>query len=429
MSWYNEVTFYHIYPLGACGAPMYHDGANTDGHRILTLLDWIPHLQELGIGAVYLGPVFESMSHGYDTVDYTKVDSRLGNKEDLTKVIRAMHDAGIRVVLDGVFNHVGRGHRFYQDVLEKRDDSPYRWWFSNLRFDWGNPLGDPCVYNNWGGDWNLVKLELTHPDVRRYLLEVVGQWMDDFEIDGLRLDTADVLHPDFIRELNGYTKSRREDFWLMGEFMNCANCQMIGPGLLDSITNYECWKGLYSSINTRNLFEISYGINRQTNPEWGMYRGKFLYNFLDNHDQTRIADQVNDIRALPVLYTVLLTMPGIPSIYYGSEWGMTGRKGQGADADLPLRKPLSFEDMAKGDQALMQHIADLTRLRAQSPALQYGGYKNVLERNMQWTFARELNGEVKIIAVNIDEHPFDFHLQYQGRNYDFTLEPWSSNIF
>ena len=215
MSWYNEVTFYHIYPLGACGAPMYHDGANTDGHRILTLLDWIPHLQELGIGAVYLGPVFESMSHGYDTVDYTKVDSRLGNKEDLTKVIRALHDAGIRVVLDGVFNHVGRGHRFYQDVLEKRDDSPYRWWFSNLRFDWGNPLGDPCVYNNWGGDWNLVKLELTHPDVRRYLLEVVGQWMDDYEIDGLRLDTADVLHPDFIRELNGYTKSRQEDFWLL----------------------------------------------------------------------------------------------------------------------------------------------------------------------------------------------------------------------
>ena len=117
MSWYNEVTFYHIYPLGACGAPMYHDGTNTDGHRILTLLDWIPHLQELGIGAVYLGPVFESMSHGYDTVDYTKVDSRLGNKEDLTKVIRALHDAGIRVVLDGVFNHVGRGHSFYQDVL------------------------------------------------------------------------------------------------------------------------------------------------------------------------------------------------------------------------------------------------------------------------------------------------------------------------
>ena len=160
-----------------------------------------------------------------------------------------------------------------------------------------------------------------------------------------------------------------------------------------------------------------------------MYRGKFLYNFLDNHDQTRIADQVNDIRALPVLYTVLLTMPGIPSIYYGSEWGMTGRKGQGADADLPLRKPLSFEDMTKGDQALMQHIADITRLRAQSPALQYGGYKNVLERNMQWAFTRELNGEVKIIAVNIDEHPFDFHLQYQGRNYVFTLEPWSSNIF
>ena len=428
MSWFNEATFYHIYPLGAFDAPHENAGDQTASSRILSLLDWIPHLKKLGIGALYIGPIFESATHGYDTIDYFQPDRRLGTKEDFKKVFQELHDEGIRIVLDGVFGHVGRRCPLYQDVLEKREASPYRWWFQNLNFGWGNPLGDPCTYNNWGGDWNLVRLELSHPEVRAYLLSAVGAWMEEYDIDGLRLDTADVLHPDFIRDLNRFTKGRKPDFWLMGEFMNCANCQMMGPDLLDSITNYECWKGMYSSINTKNYFEISYGINRQTNPQWGMYKGKYLYNFLDNHDQTRIADQVNDKRALKNLYTMLLTMPGIPSIYYGSEWGMTGRKGQGAEADYPLRKPMTREAMEAGDQALMQHIAALTHLRQHSKALQYGSYTNVLERNQQLVYARECDGEVKLAAFNIDEHPYDFHVNYQGRAYDFTLDPWESVV-
>ena len=428
MSWYNETVFYHIYPLGAFDAPKNNTGDEGAGQRILELMDWIPHLKELGIGALYIGPIFESSSHGYDTIDYRLPDRRLGTKESFQTVFRALHEAGIRIILDGVFNHVGRACSLYQDVVARREDSPYRWWFSNLNFGWGHPFGDPCTYDTWGGDWNLVKLNLAHPDVRRYLLDAVGSWMEEYGIDGLRLDTADVLHPDFIRELNAFTKSRRADFWLMGEFMNIANCQMIGPGLLDSVTNYECWKGMYSSINTRNYFEISYGINRQTHPQWGMYKGKFLYNFLDNHDQTRIADQVNDRRALKNLYTMLMTMPGIPSIYYGSEWGMTGRKGSGAEADYPLRKPMTKEAMAQGDQELMKHIAGLAALRSTSRALQYGSYTNVLERNLQLVYARECDGEVKLVGFNIDEQPFEFHVNYQGRSYDFTLPPWESIV-
>ena len=428
MSWFNEVVFYHIYPLGAFDAPHVNEGDKTAGSRIMQLLDWLPHLKRLGVGAVYIGPIFESMSHGYDTIDYYTPDHRLGSKEDLQTVFRVLHEAGIRIILDGVFNHVGRACPLYQDVVKNGDASPYRWWFSNLQFGWGNPLGDPCTYNTWGGDWNLVKLELKNPDVRHYLLEAVASWIRDYEIDGLRLDTADVLEPEFIRELKAFTRSQKEDFWLMGEFMNNANCQMMGPDLLDSITNYECWKGMYSSINTRNYFEISYGINRQTNPEWGMYKGKFLYNFLDNHDQTRIADQVNDKRALKNLYTMLLTMPGIPSIYYGSEWGMTGRKGQGAEADYPLRKPMTKEALEAGDQGLMEHITHLSAIRAGSKALQYGGYKNVLERNQQLVYAREWNGEVKIVGFNIAEEPYDFHVGYNGQAYDFTLGPWESVV-
>ena len=428
MAWFNEVTFYHIYPIGAFDAPKRNEGAASAGSRILQLEDWIPHLKKLGIGALYIGPIFESVSHGYDTTDYFTPDTRLGTKEEFKKVFDALHEAGIRIILDGVFNHVGRNFGPYRDVVEKKDDSLYRWWFSGLNFGWGNPLGDPCTYNTWGGDWNLVKLELGNPDVRNYLLQAVGSWMDDYGIDGLRLDTADVLHPDFIRDLNHYTKSRRSDFWLMGEFMNCANCQMMGPDLLDSITNYECWKGMYSSVNSKNYFEISYGINRQTNPQWGMYKGKYLYNFLDNHDQPRIASQVTDKRTLKNLYTMLLTMPGIPSVYYGSEWGMEGRKGQGTEADYDLRKPMTKEAMEAGDQELMEHIAALAAFRKTSRALQYGSYTNVCERNEQLLYERACDGETVLIGFNIADAPWTFEGDRNGKHYKIELAPFDSKV-
>lgn len=429
MSWYNEVTFYHIYPIGAFDAPKRNEGSKTAGHRILNLSDWIPYLQELGIGALYIGPIFESVSHGYDTTDYFTPDTRLGTKEDFQKVFRELHEAGIKIILDGVFNHVGRKFAPYQDVLKNGDHSRYRYWFRGLNFGPGNPLGDPCTYETWGGDWNLVKLELTNKEVRDYLLSAVGSWIDDYDIDGLRLDTADVLHPDFIRDLNHYTKRRKgQDFWLMGEFMNIANCQMMGPDLLDSVTNYECWKGMYSSVNSKNYFEISYAINRQTNPEWGMYRGKYLYNFLDNHDQPRIASQVTDKRSLKNLYTMLLTMPGIPSIYYGSEWGMEGKKGSGVSADYDLRKPMTLEALKAGDHDLLGHIAVLNEIRNGSKALQYGSYKNVIERNEQLVYAREYNGETAIVAFNISDQPYTFDFNYNGRQYHIELGGFDSKV-
>lgn len=422
MSWYNETTFYHLYPLGAFDAPRYNDGEGAASHRILALKEWIPHLQEMGIGALYIGPFFESSSHGYDTADYFTPDRRLGTKEDFQEVFGALHAAGIRIVPDGVFNHTGRRFAPYRDVVEKGDASPYRWWFHNLQFGYGNPLGDPCTYDTWGGDWNLVKLELSHPEVRSCLLSAVRSWIEDYDIDGIRLDTADVLHPDFIRELNACTRSLKEDFWLMGEFMNCANCQMMGPGLLDSITNYEFWKGMYSSFNSGNLFEISYAANRQTNPQWGMYKGKYLYNFLDNHDQTRIASMLNERRNLKSLYTMLFTLPGIPSVYYGSEWGMEGRKGNGPEADYPLRMPMTKEGMAAGDQDLMRHIADLAAFRNGSKALQYGSYANLVERNEQLLFERRFEDETVLAAFNISGSPFTFDA------YGISLEPYSSAV-
>ncbi|MBQ6376039.1 MAG: alpha-amylase [Lachnospiraceae bacterium] len=428
MSWFNEVTFYHIYPLGAFDAPKRNEGDETAGSRILQLLDWIPHLESLGIGALYIGPIFESAAHGYDTIDYFTPDRRLGTKEEFQKVFGELHTRGIRIVLDGVFGHVGRRCPLYQDVLANGDSSPYRWWFRNLNFGPGNPTGDPVTYENWGGDWNLVRLNLANPDVRNYILSAVGSWMDDYGIDGLRLDTADVLDPALFRDLNRYCKGRVPDFWLMGEFMNCANCQAMQPDQLDSITNYECWKGMYSSCNSHNLYEISYGINRQTNPEWGMYKGKYLYNFLDNHDQTRIASMLTDRRHLKALYTMLLTMPGIPSVYYGSEWGMEGTKGYGGEADYPLRMPMTKEAMESGDADLMKHISELAQFRKTSPALQYGSYTNVKEGNEQLLYARECDGEALLVAFNISDRPASIQADFKGTAVDIPLEAFESRI-
>ena len=207
--WYENAVFYHIYPLGLTGAPLTNEGASTAGNGILQVIDWIPHLQKLGITAVYFGPVWESGTHGYDTHDYYKLDSRLGTNEDFKVVCDALHNVGIRIVLDGVFNHVGRGFFAFLDVLENRESSPYKDWFAGVNFGWNNSYNDGFSYESWSGCEELVKLNLYNQDVRRHLLDAVAMWMDEFHIDGLRLDAADCIQKDFFKELRHFVKSRR----------------------------------------------------------------------------------------------------------------------------------------------------------------------------------------------------------------------------
>ena len=168
--WAYETSFYQIYTLGFCGAPFENDGKPE--HRILKVLDWIPHLEKLGVGAVLFNPVFESDTHGYNTRDYRKIDTRLGTNADFKKVCKALHKKGIKIVLDGVFNHAGRGFFGFKDVLEKRWDSPYKDWF-HISFDGNNGYNDGLWYEGWEGNFDLVKLNLKNPQVTDYLLESV----------------------------------------------------------------------------------------------------------------------------------------------------------------------------------------------------------------------------------------------------------------
>ena len=320
--WAYESVFYQIYPLGFCGAPKENDGNTVS--RILKVKEWIPHILKAGANAIYFSPVFESDRHGYDTRDYTRIDCRLGSNQDFQEVCQALHNAGIKVVLDGVFNHVGRGFWAFQDVLKNREASPYKDWFY-INFGGNNNYNDGLWYEGWEGHFELVKLNLHNDAVIQYLFDCIRGWEKEFQIDGLRLDVAYCLDREFLKKLRSFCDQLKPEFFLVGEILGGDYKQIMNPEMTHSATNYECYKGLYSSFNSMNMFEIAHSLLRQFGPEnWTLYRGAHLLNFVDNHDVTRIASILSDKNHLPLIYALMVAMPGIPCIYYGSEWGATG---------------------------------------------------------------------------------------------------------
>lgn len=396
-NWIKDAVFYHIYPLGFCGAPRFAHEETEIRHRILKIIDWIPHLQEMSINALYLGPIFASYEHGYDTSDYRMLDPRLGTNEDFQTVCDALHEAGIRIVLDGVFHHVGRSFWAFKDLCENKEQSPYKDWFSNLDFHRSSPYGDPFSYEAWEGHYNLVKLNLRNEEVISHLLESVGMWMDAFHIDGLRLDAADRIDHAFFQRLHTFTKTKNPQFWLMGEIIHGNYRVWANDTMLDSVTNYECYKGLYSSHNTKNYFEIAHSLNRQF-AKGGIYEDLCLYNFADNHDVNRLASVLTNPNDSFNLYTILYTMPGIPSLYYGSEFSLTGTKHDGSDADI--RPALTLEDINEA-HPLYRHICMLGKLRHRHCALRGGSYEQVVVRNEQLIYRRADENEVLYIACNL----------------------------
>ncbi len=418
--WIKDAFFYHIYPLGLTGAPRYNEGEKTSGNRILEVLEWIPHLRDMGVNAIYFGPVFQSISHGYDTSDYCRTDSRLGTADDFKKVFSALHENGIRIVLDGVFNHVGRGFWAFNDVQHNLEKSAYTDWFEGIDFTQTSPCGDRFSYLMWEGNTDLIKLNLKNQDVCGHLLGAVEMWMDEFGIDGLRLDAADCVDKDFFIRLHDFTRSKKKDFWLMGEIIHGDYREWANETMLDSVTNYECWKGIYSSHNDRNYFEIAYSLNRQFGKE-GIYKNLFLYNFVDNHDVNRVASMLKVKENLKNVYTLLFCMPGIPSIYYGSEWGIEGEKGEGSMADVPVRPKICINDMEQENRVLVEHIKKLAELRRKSEVLKCGKYEEILVKNEQFVFARCLKNERKIVVLNLAENPVKVNFVYRKKQYEVSV--------
>ena len=399
--WAYEGIFYQIYPIGFCGAPTANDGKTVS--RILKLKDWSSYLESLGISSILLNPIFESDNHGYDTRDYKKIDCRLGTNKDFAEVCKDLHAHNVKIVLDGVFNHVGRGFWAFKDVLEKKWDSPYKDWFC-INFDGNSCYNDGFWYEGWEGHFELVKLNLANPAVVDYLLECVKGWIDEFDIDGLRLDVAYCLDRNFMKRLRSFCQELKPDFALIGEVLFGDYNQIVNDEMLHSCTNYECYKGIYSSFNSMNMFEIAHSLNRQYGPEqWCIYRGKHLMSFVDNHDVTRIASILTNKNHLPLTYGLLLGMPGVPCIYYGSEWGEEGVKAPNNDYAL---RPC-FEEPKPND--LTEEIKKMIHVRTGSNALCHGSYRNVVLTNHQLIFERRTDDERMLVAINASDAPFTAH--------------------
>ena len=400
--WFEEAVFYHMYPIGMTGAPRRNEQEEVT-HRFGELTKWLKHISSIGATAIYIGPLFESTSHGYDTRDYKLVDRRLGDNEDFKNFVQEAHALDIKVVVDGVFNHTGREFFAFLDIQKNRENSPYCCWYKGINF-WGNtPYNDGFGYEAWRNCFELVNLNLWEPQVRQYLLDVIGFWIDEFDIDGIRLDCADCLEFSFMEEMRRFTREKKQDFWLMGEVIHGDYSRYVKPEMLDSVTNYELHKGLYSGHNDHNYFEIAHTIRREFDENGGIYRGLKLYSFVDNHDVDRIASKLNVPGHIFPVYTLLFTLPGIPSIYYGSEWGIKGRK-EGSNDD-PLRPAVDLEKALteEADKELLAWVTLLGKLHKEQPAMADGRYQELLLTNKQYAFARLLGETGILVAVNNDE--------------------------
>ena len=404
MAWYDEAVFYHIYPLGLAGAPKQNDYGEPV-HRLNTLLPWVDHIKEIGGSALYIGPLFESVGHGYETTDYKKLDSRLGTNEDLTAFVAYCHEQGIKVIFDGVFNHTGRDFFAFKDIQANRENSHYKDWYCNVNFWGNNEYNDGFSYDNWGGYNLLVKLNQKNPAVVDYICDVIRFWVSEFDVDGIRLDAADVRDFDFMKALRRTANEVKPDFWLMGEVIHGDYSRWVNGETLHSVTNYTLHKALYSGHNDHNYFEIAHTVRRLQN--MGTLK---LYNFVDNHDVERIYTKLTNKAHFAPVHVLLYTLPGVPSIYYGSEFGIEGRKEYGSDDSLrPALNIEDYKDSVKTNPCTAL-IAALGKVRQAVPALSYGSYDELMLTNRQFAYARDLDGTRVIVSVNNDDAPAGMHL-------------------
>jgi glycosidase len=404
-NWADKI-FYHIYPLGMCGAPKQNDFCSPAGNGLLSLITHIPRLLSLGINALYIGPLFESSSHGYDTIDYYHVDRRLGNNNDLKEIVNILHENGISVILDAVFNHTSRDFFAFKDIKEKKEMSKFTDWYLNIDFSRNNEHNDGFYYEGWAGHTSLVKLNLDCSAVREHLLAAVKYWIEEFNIDGLRLDAANVISVNFLRELSSFSKNLKKSFWLMGEIVAGDYRRLAHEGCLDSVTNYELFKSLWSSFHDQNIFELAWTLKREFGND-GLYPDLVLYSFVDNHDVNRVASSLKNPANLFPLYGALFCAPGIPSIYYGSEYGIYGTRNEHSDYDL---RPVWEDSWSKPNIAknIFNEISRFSKIRHESEALKYGSYSELLVNYQQiLAFLRETKNEKIIIIINASSKKYE----------------------
>jgi cyclomaltodextrinase len=400
-SWAEHAIWWQVYPLGFLGAEETGPPPGTPvTHRLPALTGWLDYLVELGASGLLLGPVFASATHGYDTVDYFRIDARLGDEADFAELVEQAHRRGVRVVLDGVFNHVGREFpRFEEALREGPGSAPARWF--HLYPPSGDGVGEP-EYEHFEGHRQLVTLNHTSPEVVDLVVEVMNHWLDR-GADGWRLDAAYAVPVAFWAQVLPRVRERHPDAYVVGEVIHGDYVDYVRSGGLDSVTQYELWKAVWSGLNDRNLHELVWTLGRHD-----AFVAEFApLTFVGNHDVTRIASKLTDERHLAHAVVILLTVGGTPSIYAGDEQGFRGVKEDRVGGDDAVRQtfpadPDELDPVGKGVLALHR---DLIGLRRRHAWLHRAVTRVEHVTNEQLVYTSHLGDDALVVALNVADEP------------------------
>lgn len=392
MDWVEHAIWWQVYPLGFCGAPI-RDPEPTPAPRLRRLMGWLDYAIELGTSGLLLGPVFASQTHGYDTVDQFRIDPRLGGEEDFDALVAACSQRGLRLLLDGVFSHVGAQH---PDVIRALDEGPGGPTADLFDIDWNAPGGPaPRVFE---GHASLVRLNHASERAVQYVTAVMEHWLAR-GIDGWRLDAAYSVDTGFWARVLPAVRDRHPNAWCLGEVIHGDHSRFVASSGVDATTQYELWKAIWSSIKDRNFFELDWALNRHNG-----FLAHFTPNtFIGNHDVTRIASVIGSGGAVVAL-AILLTLGGIPSIYYGDEQGFTGIKEERAGGDDAIRPafPDAPSELADWGQNVHRAHQDLIGLRRRNPWLVTATTTPLHLENTRYTYRAAARDGSNHLDVAID---------------------------
>jgi cyclomaltodextrinase / maltogenic alpha-amylase / neopullulanase len=401
--WTEHVIWWQVYPLGFTGAERTAAEAGpAPVSRLRALEPWLDYLLSLGCNGLALGPVFASRTHGYDTTDHYRVDPRLGTEDDLRWLLATCRDRGVHVLLDGVFNHVGRDFPQFRDVLEHGPSSRWAHWF-DLDPAAGGP--DGFGYRDFEGHHELVALNHGEPEVLEHITAVMNHWLDA-GASGWRLDAAYAMPVAALRTVTDGVRARHPDAWLVGEVIHGDYTSFVRESGLHSVTQYELWKALWSALNDRNLFELAWALERHD----ALLDGFAPLTFVGNHDVTRLASKLDDPGLVGHALAVLFGVGGVPSVYYGDEQAFRGVKEDRVGGDDAVRPafPASPSELAPHGQEVFRAHQELIGVRRRDAWLHRARTKVEHLANEQLAFTSEADGrEVTVLLNTADrEHRF-----------------------
>lgn len=396
-AWVQHAIWWQIYPLGFVGAFPADPPPTPDQHRLLRIVEWLDHAVELGASGLALGPVFASRTHGYDTTDHYRIDPRLGTDDDFDRLVEECHRRGLRVLLDGVFNHVGTDFGRYRDALEDGPDD----WFRRGRNG----------FDTFEGHGELIALDHANSEVIAYTIGVMDHWLGR-GADGWRLDAAYAVPAPFWAEVLPEVRRLHPDAWFVGEVIHGDYPAQVQAGGFDSITQYELWKAIWSSINDGNFHELDWALQRHAE-----FLDTFTpLTFIGNHDVTRIASQLDDARHLEHALVLLLTTGGTPSIYAGDEWGWEGVKEDRAGGDDAVRPEFGpAPDRSEGSEDILALHQYLIGLRRRHPWLHTARTTALHLTNTGYAYRTQAGGDSLVVALNVDDAPMPVDLPEPGR--------------